>query len=225
MVVLAHGETQLRQDAAHVLFDGALSDPKALRYTAVRPALRHEREHLALPARKVGEGIVSPLANQLSDQSGVKNRAATCYTLDGVKEVGGIHHPVLQQVTDPLTTREQVHRRFHLYMSGEQENSGLRRLRSHGSGRIETLRRVRRGHSNIDDDDVWGVIANKILQLLAIASLPNDLMACAAKETRDALPQQNVIIGYDHTGLRHDRLSLRPGRPDRLPRRHGKSRV
>jgi hypothetical protein len=84
---------------------------------------------------------------------------------------------------------------------------------------------VRRRHPNIDDDDVWGVIANKILQLLAVASLPNDLMARAAQETRDALPQENVIIGYDHSGLRHDRLSLRPGAPDRLLRRHRKSRV
>jgi hypothetical protein len=118
VVVLAHRETQLRQDATHVLFNGALRDPKALRYSAVRPALRHERKHLALPARKLAEGIVSPLANQLSDQSGVKNRAATCYPLDGVKEVGCVHDPVLQQVADSLPCGQQIHGRLDLYMRG-----------------------------------------------------------------------------------------------------------
>ena len=46
MVVAGLGQVELGQDAAHVLLHGACGDPKPMGDTGIRPALRHQRQHL-----------------------------------------------------------------------------------------------------------------------------------------------------------------------------------
>ncbi|KOU59556.1 hypothetical protein ADK57_33070 [Streptomyces sp. MMG1533] len=65
-------ERELVQDAADVLLDGALGDPRTAADACVGAALRHEGGNLALAGAEGGQGIVAAIVAAFS-------RAPPCY--------------------------------------------------------------------------------------------------------------------------------------------------
>jgi len=73
-------ELQLGEDAADVLLDRALGDHQALGDGGVGAALRHQAQHLALPRRQLGEGVVAAAAaEELGDHLRVEGGAAVAH--------------------------------------------------------------------------------------------------------------------------------------------------
>src|SRR5689334_8767902 len=57
MIVSRRRQSQLAQDAPHVLLDGSLGNPQLLRYAVVRPPFGHQGEHLAFARGELRERI------------------------------------------------------------------------------------------------------------------------------------------------------------------------
>src|SRR6266511_6131176 len=72
MVILSGRQMQFRENAAHVLLNGAFTDPETIGDAAVAAPLPHQRQHLSLSGSQLGERIVlSPLGDQLLNESRV----------------------------------------------------------------------------------------------------------------------------------------------------------
>jgi hypothetical protein len=62
VIVPCFRESQLREDAVHVLLDRSFGYPETLGDARIRTPLGHEREDLALPRGKDVEGILGALS-------------------------------------------------------------------------------------------------------------------------------------------------------------------
>jgi hypothetical protein len=120
-------------------------------------------------------------------QAGIDDGAAACDPLERVDEVGGVHHPALEQVADALAALEQVHRRLDLDVCGEEENSDPRELGPDRARRVESFRRMRRRHAYVDHDEVRRLLAHELVQRAGVARLADDVVAGAAQEAGDPL--------------------------------------
>ena len=76
-------------------------------------------------------------------------------------------------------------------------------LLSDVAGRLETLGRVCRGHSDVDHYQRRRLLMKQGQQLGAVAGLPDDLESRALEEAGQALTEQNVVFGQDHPQPAH----------------------
>jgi hypothetical protein len=81
---LGRGQLELGQDAADMLFDGALADPQPMGDPVVRAAFGHERQDLPLPRGEHGERVGRRSWPSSSWTSAIRSR--------GIDEVQGIPH-------------------------------------------------------------------------------------------------------------------------------------
>src|SRR5215212_6716737 len=199
VVVLARGQVELAEDRGHVPLDRPLGDDELGRDRAVRPPLRHQRQHLALPRGQRCEGVVAfAPAEHVRDHLGVEDRAALTDTADGVDEAADLGDPVLEQVADAVgAIGEQLDRVALLDVLGEHEDAGSGQLRADDPGRLEALVDVRGGHADVDDGDIGLVGPDLSQQLLAVARLADDVEARVREQAHGALAQEDGVFG-DH---------------------------
>jgi hypothetical protein len=120
------------------------------------------REYLALPVAELLQRVVTaPGRDQLLDQGGVHDRAARGDPADRVCELGHVGHPALEQVADPVTGGEQLHRLLDLGVRRQDQDPGPRELPADLAGRVEALGQVVRGHPDVDDGEIRLVLADQ----------------------------------------------------------------
>ena len=207
-------DTELHQDAVHVLLDGVARNDQSFGDAAVRPALRHEGEHLALALGQHGERITpAPGPDQLLHESRIDHRSTTPDPVDGLDELVHGQDATLEQVPDPLAGAEQLHGQVDFDVGGEQQDPGGRKLLPDDAGRLDPLGLMVRGHADVDDDEVRLVFPHEREQPFGVACLSDDDEAVALQQACDAFAQQHVIVGkYDPS---------RPRRQSRsIPREH-----
>ena len=90
------------EDGRDVLLDGAVGHDERLGDARVRPALRHERQHLPLAWRQRVQRSAAATGQQLRHHLGVQHRSAAGHAVDGIDEVGDVGHPLLEEVADRL---------------------------------------------------------------------------------------------------------------------------
>ena len=81
----------------------------------------------------------------------------------------------------------------------EDEDRRLGELLADLAGRVETLRRVRRRHPDIDKGELGPVFANGCDQLLAIAAPRYDIEPGPLEEARQALAEEYVVVCQRHS--------------------------
>ena len=70
-------------------------------------------------------------------------------------------------------------------------------LGADGLGGLEAFVRVGGWHPDVDDRDVRSVLADRSEQGLGVADLGDDIEAGLGQQPRDALPQEERVVGQD----------------------------
>ena len=116
---------------------------------AVRPALRHQRQHLALPRGQPGDRVAAA-HHQLADHLGVEHGAAGRDPLQRGEEVVDVGDPVLEQVADPAPAAgEQVVGVGHLDVLRQHQHPRLRPLPAYLDRSPQPLVGVGRRHPDV----------------------------------------------------------------------------
>jgi hypothetical protein len=79
-------------------------------------------------------------------------------------------------------------------MGGENEDRRLRKLLADLVGGIQTLGRVARRHSDVDDRQLGPVFANERNQLGGIVALARDFKAGTLEQARQPFAEEHVVI-------------------------------
>ena len=109
MVVRRRQELQLGEDVRDVGLDGLRREEQPVADRLVRPALRHQRQDLALPIGQVVERHSrASTSDELRDDLGIDDRAALRDAPDGVREVVEVVDPVLEEIADTADGFEVV---------------------------------------------------------------------------------------------------------------------
>ena len=88
-------------------------------------------------------------------------------------------------------------------VSRQHEDSRLRKLLADGAGGVEPLSLLRRRHPDVDHRQVRLVLADQRKELLGIAGLTHHLEPRPLEQAREALPEQDVVIGERDARSRH----------------------
>jgi hypothetical protein len=196
-----------------VFLDGTLGDDEARGDAAVRVALCHQRQHLALARCQVVERVVSmTLRDQLLDECRVDDRAAGRDAPERVDDIVDPHHPALQEVPDAPAALEQVDRRLDLDVRGEQQDPDLRELCANRARGIEAFPGLGRRHADVDHRDVRHLLADDVAERLGVAHKPDHVEAGPPQEAGDPFPEEDVVLRNDDPRSRHlaGELTLRP---------------
>ena len=204
MVIVGLWHSQLDQDAAHVLFNGALGDPELPGDARIGPALGHEREYLTLPwGQSVKRIVAVPGGDEFLHEAGVDDNAAARYPSQSVDELLYVGDAALEEVADALAAGEELHRVLDLNVRRQHEDGGLRELCANNARRRKALCRVVWRHPDIDDYQVGFALAHQLDKVGGIACLADDMEAGLLEQARDPLTEEDVIVGQDYTRLRH----------------------
>ncbi len=123
MVFFVSADTEFGEDAGDVCLDGPFGQPEPARDAAVGAALRHEREHLALPWGKRGQLIGrAERAQEQRDDLRVECRAAIRDAAERVEEVVDVEDAVLEQKAE-ASGADELDRVLCLDVLGEQHDS------------------------------------------------------------------------------------------------------
>src|ERR1700749_3281961 len=94
---LVRRQAELGEYAGHVLLHRAARDHELGRDPGVRPALGHQRQHLALPRGQRGQAAALPAGpEQLADYLWVQGGPAVGHPLQRRGELGHVRDPVLE---------------------------------------------------------------------------------------------------------------------------------
>src|SRR5687768_15580696 len=209
------GEAELAEDALDVLLDGAVGDEEGAGDRAVRAALGHEGEDLALARGEGGEPAVAPAAGEeLADDLGVQHRPARGDVADRGEELGDVSHAVLEQVAG--TTRaglEQLGAVALLDVLREDEHGEAGDAGASLDGRLEALVTVARGHPDVHHRHVRAVLLGGPDQARTVAHGGDHLEAGVGEQPREALPEESRVLGdhYPHRGSRAVSPCIRHG--------------
>ena len=153
MVAGVGRQAQLGEDARDVLLDCALGDEEPVADRLVRPALRHQLEHLALARRELGEWVVlAAPADELGDDGGIERRPSLSDPAHGRCELADVRHTVLEQVADTLgALGKKVECVFGLDVLGEDDHAGGWMLLADFPRRSQAFVGVCRRHPDVDD--------------------------------------------------------------------------
>src|SRR5262249_57793041 len=99
-------------------------------------------------------------------------------------ELVHVDDPPLEQIADPLPRREELRRMLDLDVPGEDEDADLRELVANRMRGLEPLRRVGRGHPDVDDHEIRLAVAHELDQLVRVAGLSDDLKVRSLEQAR-----------------------------------------
>ena len=189
-------QAELGEDARHVLLDRAQGDEESLRDRLVRPALRHQLEHLALARGQLLQRVVGALAtDKLADDGGVERRASVGHAAHGRAELLEIGDAVLEEIADTLGARlEERHRVAGLDVLREQEHADRRMPLADLAGGPQPFVCMRRRHANVDDRDVGLVHRDVAEQVLRVPRLRDDLEPRFLEQPRHAFPEEDRVV-------------------------------
>ena len=170
---------------------------------AVRPALGHEGQHVALARGQLFERVAyTPRPHELLDERGVDDGTTGVDPLERVRELVDVSDPRLQHVADAAASAEQLHRVLDLDVRGQDEDRDLRQLLADRPRRLEPFGRMGRRHADVDDRDVRLLLPHELDQALGVARLTDDVVAPLAQQRGEALPKQHVVVGDRRPAVR-----------------------
>ena len=99
-------------------------------------------------------------------------------------------------------------------MLGEEDNTQVGPGRFQGGSRTGALVGERGRKPDVEDDDIWRVLPDRILEVVAITQRGDDVVSCIAEQPGKALAQQCLVLDEYHPhGNSAARLSARAARP------------
>src|SRR4051812_4686088 len=200
MLVRRRPEPELVEDAGHVLLDRRLGDHQMVGDAAVRHALRHHRQDVALPWTEAVQRPARAAAQHPPDDLGIERAAAGGDTGDRIGERLDVADALLEQVPDAVgALADELERVLGLVVVGEHEHAGLRALTSQLDGRAEPVIRIARWHLDVDEGDVGPVGERFAEKVLGVAGARRDLETGVSEQARDPFSQQYIVLADDHT--------------------------
>ena len=198
VVVLGVRKVELLEDPLHVPLDGPGAHEELLADGAVGAALGDQREHLALTVGEVVEGRAAMPADEPLHDLGVERRPTRGDALDGVDELGGVSHPILQQVTDAgrVVADELEHVRG-LEVLRQHQHGDVRVRAADGCGSDEPVVGVVGWHPDVDHGDVGGVRAHLQEEIVGVRAAPDDLVAGVLEQRCDAVSKEHLVVRND----------------------------
>src|SRR3954451_23158063 len=190
---------ELREDARDVLLDRSYCQYQLGGDAAVRPALGHQRQDLALPWGGLFECPFDPTASEeLPDDLRIERGAAVGHAADCVDEGVDLHDPVFQQVADPAApVGEQLGRVRMLDVLRDDEHCGLRRELAHRLRGSQALVAEARRQADVDDGDVGTLAEDCVDERVAVLHRIHDVEVVVAEEARQPVAEQCEVLG-DH---------------------------
>ncbi len=82
-----------------------------------------------------------------------------------------------------------------LDVRGQNEDRDLRELDADRPRGLETLGRMGRRHTNVDDRDVRSLPAHELDQTVGIGRLADDVVAALAQQSSETLAKKHIVIG------------------------------
>jgi hypothetical protein len=190
------GQAQLHHDAVHVPLDGARGDEQSPADAGIGASLGHQPEHLALARRQLLERVAYfPRRNELLNEHGVNDRAATTDAPSGVEKLIDVGDPTLEQVAAPAAARQERHRLRDLDVRRQEEDRRLGELFADRARRVEPLGTVGGRHPDIDDRKVRSALAHELDQCGSVSGLADDLVPAMLEQLREAFAHQHVVLG------------------------------
>ena len=163
----------------------------------VRPALGHQREHLALARGELAERVAAA-GEQLRDDFGIERAAARGHPVQRVEELGDVRDPVLEQVADPLRAPgDQLGGVPLLDPLGQDEHAGVRPAVPDHQGRAQALVGEGGRHPDVDDDRVRALRVDRAQELLGVALGRGHLVPGLGEQPGQPLAQQHGVL-RDH---------------------------
>jgi hypothetical protein len=192
-------EPELAEDDPDVGFHGALGQAEHGGDRQVGPAFRDQLQHIAFTRRQVVEGAAGTRApEQRRDDLRIDDGPACGHPLDGIEEFGEVGHSILEQVTDaPRGVAQEPDDVLCLDVLRQDQEPDLGGSLADRDGSIESLRRLRRRHPDIDDRHIRMMRIHECAQLVGIGRLPDDHVAGHGQGRGERLPKQRAVVGQD----------------------------
>ncbi len=201
VVIGRAGEFELHEDAANVRLHGLGAEKEAVADRQVRSPLRHEGQNLSLALSELVERAAdAAAADQLLDHRWVDRRPARTHPPDGLGKLANLGDPVLEEMAGtPTVVGEELRRVVGFDEVREHQYTDLRSLSPDGERRHQTLVRVRRRHADIDNDRIRAKRPHQGKELGGVPRLSGDLDTGLREDAGETLPEQDGIVGKDHT--------------------------
>lgn len=198
MIIVSLWQRQLGEDAVYVLLDCALRDPQLGGDACIGTPLCHQSKNLPLPRAENGQRIVpSARRDKLVHQGRVDHGAAPGDPIQRLCEFFDVGHTTLEQVSDPVTAGQQLHRVLDLDVRGEQQDRDVRKLLPDRARRLQPLLGVRLRHPDVYDDQIRGVRSYEVKEFLGVAGLTGHGKAGALEKARQARTQKHIVVRDD----------------------------
>jgi hypothetical protein len=168
MPVVGFGDAQLQEDAAHVGFDGSFGHVQAGGDRGVGVTFGDDCEHVVFSADQLVERVVAAgVCEQRANDVGIGSGAAVGHAPYGVEEVVGAQHPVPEEVAE-AAGGDQGDRvpRLDVARTG---SSQVRIGQSQLAGRLGLSSVMVSRHPDVDDGQVWQVLADRVPQRVGVA--------------------------------------------------------
>src|SRR3954451_13889399 len=190
---------ELREDARDVLLDRSYCQHQLGGDAAVRPALGHQRQDLALAWGQLFECPFDPTASEeLPDDLRIERGAAVGDAADCVDEGVDLHDPVFQQVADPAApVGEQLGRVRMLDVLRDDEHCGLRRELAHRLRGSQALVAEARRQADVDNGDVGALAQDCANERVPVLHGIDDVEVVVAEEARQPVAEEREIF-CDH---------------------------
>ena len=130
-------------------------------------------------------------------------RAALDDACERVQELVHVGDAALEQVADPTSTGQQLHRVLDLSVGGQHQDAGIRQFIPDHPGRLQPFCGVGGRHPDVGHYQIGLGLAGQREQPRAIARLPHYLIAGALEQTGQALAEQDIVLAQQHPQAGH----------------------
>ena len=182
-------EGELVEDARDVLLHGGVADEEALRDAAVRLALRHRREHVALArTQPVDRALRHAPPQHPPDDLRIERAAAGGHAADRLDEGLDVADALLEQVADTLgAVADEVDGVALLVELREHQHADLGVARAELERGAQAVVLAARRHPHIHHRDIGTMRERATEEVVGISHLGDDLEARLGQQASDAL--------------------------------------
>jgi hypothetical protein len=194
-------ELELVEDARHVFLHGRLADDECLGDAVVGFALGHRGQHVALArAESVQRAVALAAAEHPPDDLGIQRATAPGDPGDSIDEAVEITDALFKQVANSLSAvPDQVERVALLVVLGKHQHAGVWPPAAQLDRGSQPIVAVSRWHVDIGDHDGGTVSEALAQQIGGLAGLGDDIEPGLGEQSRDPLPQEDVVLTDYHS--------------------------
>src|ERR1700761_507285 len=204
VVVVGGLQVELVEDRRGVLGHRPLGDDQALGDGRVRPALGHQRQHLALAPAEGADRAVARAAGhgagqQAGDHLGIHGAAARRHPVDRGHELRAVEHPVLEQVADAAAPVGQQFPGVQLLdVLGQHQDRQAGDLAPGGQRGPQALVGEGGREPDVHHRHVRRLPGPRREQVIPVVHGRGDVQAVRLQHPGQAVPQQEEVFGDDN---------------------------